>query len=225
MKEKIVLLWSGGKDSTLALMRLRQQYEIYGLLTTFTEGYDRVTMHGVRRELLEAQVRALGERLLPVTIRPCCSNEEYDARMRTIMLELKSLGITKIASGDIFLEDVRRYREERLSALGCELVTPLWGCDPRALIEEFLTLGFQAITVCVNTRWLDARFVGRELTREFWHELPATVDPCGENGEFHSFVYDGPLFLNPVRFSVGEKVLRDGHYYCDLIPLQGDGTQ
>lgn len=221
-RERIVLLWSGGKDSTLSLMYLRERYEIYGLLTTFTEGYDRVTMHGVRRQLLEAQTHALGERLLSMTIRPCCSNAEYDAQMRAILLELKSQGITKIASGDIFLEDVRRYRQECLSELGLELLTPLWGRDSRALIEEFLELGFRAITVCVSARWLDERFVGQELTQEFLHKLPSSVDPCGENGEFHSFVYDGPLFRHPVRFRLGEKILRDEHYYCDLIPFQGD---
>ena len=220
-REKIVLLWSGGKDSALALIDLQRKYEILGLLTTFTEGYDRVTMHGVRRELLEAQVRALGQRLIPMTIRPSCSNREYDEQMRNILLDLKAQGVQKIASGDIFLEDVRHYREERLKEIEMELITPLWGRNSVSLMQEFFARGFRAVTVCVSTKWLDAGFVGRELDERFLGDLPSGVDPCGENGEFHSFVYDGPLFHHPVHFRLGEKVLRDGHYYCDLLPLEG----
>lgn len=218
-KEQIVLLWSGGKDSALALYQLQQNYEIAGLLTTFTEDYDRVTMHGVRRSLLEAQVNALGQRLIPMTIRPASNNSVYEQSMRRVLLELKAQGIFKIASGDIFLEDVRRYRAERLKEVEMELVTPLWGRNSASLLQEFFAQGFRAITVCVSSQWLDAGFVGRELNERFLAELPARVDHCGENGEFHSFVYDGPPFGHPVRFQLGETVLRDGHYYRDLLPF------
>ncbi|MCI2429426.1 diphthine--ammonia ligase [Candidatus Acetothermia bacterium] len=223
-REKIVLLWSGGKDSARALAELQRSYEICGLLTTFTEGYDRVTMHGVRRALIEAQAEALGERLRSMTIRPSCSNQEYGEQMRKILLDLKAQGVRKIASGDIFLEDVRRYREERLKEVEMELITPLWGRSSLSLLREFFAQGFRATTVCVSTRWLGAEFVGRELDERFLADLPSGVDPCGENGEFHSFVYDGPLFRHPVRFQLGETVLRDGHCYCDLIPAQGDNS-
>lgn len=220
MKKKIVLQWSGGKDSVLALYELLHdpQFEVCGLLTTFTKDYDRVSMHGVRHELLLAQARALGQKLIPMYVVKTHTNKEYEQSLLKIMLELKEVGIRSIATGDIFLEDIRRYREEKLRMVDMELLTPLWGRDTNLLVRRFLELGFQAMTVCVSAQHLGAEFVGRKIDEEFLVSLPEGVDPCGERGEFHSFVYDGPLFSCPINFQPGEIVLRDGHYFCDLLP-------
>ncbi|MBC7326878.1 diphthine--ammonia ligase [bacterium] len=219
---KILLAWSGGKDSTLALNELikNDQYEIVALLATVTEDYDRISMHGVRKELLLQQAEALGFPLDIVFIPKNCSNEEYEMRMKEKMLHYKEKGIKSVAFGDIFLQDVREYRERNLYQVGMEAVFPLWGKESKKLAREFIALGFRAITTCVDGKVLSADFVGREFEENFLNTLPPAVDPSGENGEFHTFVYDGPLFKKKVNFRKGEVVLRENRFYfCDLLPL------
>ena len=217
----MILSFSGGKDSSLALYyALREGHRITYLLTTVTEGYDRISIHGVRRELLRRQARSIGVPLYEVIIPPKCTNEEYEKRMREAMEDLakKDPDMTVIF-GDIFLEDVRRYREERLMRGGWKGLFPLWGRDTGELAREFLKLGFKAVVVSVDGEVLPGDFVGREYNEDFLKDLPEGVDPCGERGEFHTFVYDGPIFSAPVNFEVGEEVLRDSRfYYVDLVP-------
>lgn len=219
-KEPVLVCWSSGKDSCMALHELRRDplREVVALLTTVTEGYDRISMHGVRRVLLERQAAALGLPLEIVTIPPQCVNAEYESRMEAMLLSWKKRGITEVAFGDIFLEDLREYREKNLAPLKMEALFPVWKRPTHELAREFIALRFRAVTVCVDPKILDESFVGREIDAVFLSALPAAADPCGENGEFHSFVYDGPGFSTPVKFSLGEKVLRDGFYFCDLLP-------
>jgi uncharacterized protein (TIGR00290 family) len=221
--EPILFCWSGGKDSALALHSLLQQdtVRVAALLTTVTEGYDRISMHGVRRELLHAQAESLRLALHEVFIPPQCVNTIYEARMEAAMRDYRERGIRRVAFGDIFLEDLRVYREKNLARLEIQALFPLWKRDTRELVREFHALGFRAITVCVDTRVLDASFAGRELDESFFCDLPPNADPCGENGEFHTFVFDGPIFAQPVEFIVGEVVLRDSFAFCDLLPCQG----
>lgn len=220
MVEQVLFCWSGGKDSCMALHELRRdpRYEIAALLTTVTEMYDRISMHGVRRVLLERQAAALGLPLEIVSIPPACVNTEYEARMGAKLAEVKARGIRLVAFGDIFLQDLRDYRERNLARIEMEAIFPVWLRPTDKLVRDFIGLGFRAVTVCVDPRKLAETFVGREIDGRFAEELPAGVDPCGENGEFHSFVYDGPGFAEPVRFEIGEKVLREGFWFCDLIP-------
>ena len=222
MPEPLILSWSGGKDSTLALDTLRAsgEHAPIVLLTSVTAGYDRISIHGVRRELLRAQAEALGLPLHELTLQPECSNEAYDAALATALEALRArYGARRVAFGDLFLEDVRRYREERVGALGFEPVFPLWGMDTAALAGSFVARGFQARLVCVDTTQLDARFAGRAYDAALLDDLPRTVDPCGENGEFHTFVTCGPGFGAPVACDVGDVVLRGGRFaYCDLVP-------
>lgn len=215
-----LLCWSGGKDSALALHRLLGEGRgASTLLTTLTEGFDRISMHGVRRELLERQVAALGLPLRPVYISRGAGNAEYESRMEEALLEQRERGVEEAAFGDIFLEDLRAYRERQLARIGMRGLFPLWKTDTAALAERFIALGFKAALVCVDTRALDASFAGAEFDRGLLRRLPRGVDPCGENGEFHSFVYDGPIFREPVRFARGESVLRDGRFqFFDLLP-------
>jgi len=220
--EKVLLSWSSGKDSALALYEIlrSQDYQVAALLTTVTEEYDRVSMHGVRRVLLEQQAKALGLPLHQVILTPDAANEEYELRMREALLHYQAEGVSAVVFGDIFLADLRRYREENLARMGMKAVFPLWQRDTVALIQRWLALGFRAVTTCVDTAALGREFVGREIDQPFLASLPATVDPCGENGEFHSFVYDGPVFASRIRFEGGETVLRDNRfYYRDLIPV------
>ena len=218
--EPVLFCWSGGKDSCMALHQLRRDplREVAALLTTVTEGFDRISMHGVRRILLERQAAALGLPLEIVTIPPKCVNTEYESRMEAMLLSWKKRGITEVAFGDIFLEDLREYREKNLARVGMKTLFPVWKRPTDKLVRDFIAQGFRAVTVCVDPKILDESFVGREIDAEFLATLPAAADPCGENGEFHSFVYDGPGFSAPVKFSIGEKVLRDGFYFCDLLP-------
>jgi len=221
--EKIVLAWSGGKDSALALYHLRRapRYDVAGLLTTITRDYDRISMHGVRTCLLEQQARNAGIPLTKVFISARSSNQEYAAAMTTALNQLKAQGVKRVAFGDIFLQDVRDYREKNLALAGMTALFPLWGENPKRLVEEFLKLGFKAIVTCVDGKVLDRRFAGNILDRRFLEDLPPAVDRAGENGEFHSFVYDGPIFTRPIRFTTGETVLRDERfYYCDLLPVE-----
>ena len=212
------MAWSGGKDSALALHKLQQSgdWRVEALLTTVTEGYDRVSMHGVRNALLEEQAASLGLALARVYIPADSSNETYDERMASVLAECKGRGIEHVAFGDIFLEDVRRYREERLSQVQMQGVFPLWDLDTRRLAHDFIREGFRAVVVCVDLRFLDASFAGREFDEGFLAGLPPGVDSSGENGEFHSFVYDGPNFRFPLPIEVGDRVERAGFVFADL---------
>jgi uncharacterized protein (TIGR00290 family) len=213
------LSWSGGKDSALALWTLRRrQLEPEALITTVTGTYARISMHGVRRELLARQAEALGVPLVEVVIPPSCVNEIYDARMADAFAAAPLSGVEAVAFGDLFLEDVRAYREGRLAAAGKRGLFPLWGRDPAGLAREFLDDGFEATLVCVDPRALDPAFCGRRYDERLLAELPPGVDPCGENGEFHTFVSAGPIFAEPIACATGEIVERDGFVFCDLTP-------
>lgn len=220
MTEPLIFCWSGGKDSALALHALRQadDFEVVGLLTTVTAGYDRVSMHGVRRELLHAQAAALGLPLQEVSITPGAGNAEYERAMGAALERCREDGVRHVGFGDIFLEDLREYRERNLARVGMQAVFPVWRRDTAELVASFHALGFRAVTAVVDPRVLPESFVGREIDARFVLDLPAGVDPCGENGEYHSFVYDGPIFARPVPVERGEIVLRDGFVFCDLLP-------
>ena len=221
--EPIVLSWSGGKDSALALAALRADPRVHvaALLTTVTDGYDRISIHGVRRSLLERQVRSLGLPLHEIVLQPDSSNTLYDAAVEGALAEIRRQypTVRRVAYGDLFLDDVRRYREERLSVLGFDCLFPIWGRSTSELADEFIDAGFEARLVCVDTTQLDASFAGRTFDRALLADLPPNVDRCGERGEFHTFVAAGPGFTRRVAYSVGERVLRDSRFmYCDLLP-------
>ena len=221
--EPVVLSWSGGKDSALALAALRgdPRYEVVALLTTVTDAYDRISIHGVRRSLLDEQVRSLGLPLHEIVLQPNCSNELYDAAVERALSDVRGRypTVRRVAYGDLFLEDVRRYREQRLSPLGFEGLFPIWGRATSELADEFIDAGFEARLVCVDTTQLDGTFAGRAFDRALLADLPPNVDRCGERGEFHTFVAAGPGFARRVDYAVGELVLRDNRFmYCDLLP-------
>jgi uncharacterized protein (TIGR00290 family) len=223
MTEKVIIAWSGGKDSAMTVYELQRTpgYEISALMTTVTKDYDRISMHGVRRILLEQQAASLGYPLEQVRISKSASNDEYEAKLVEILEKHLRNGISSVAFGDIFLEDLKKYREENLSKIGMKTVFPIWKRNTAELAHTFLASGFKAVITCVDSDVLDKRFVGRRFDEQFISELPSGVDPCGENGEFHSFVYDGPIFAEGVSFALGEIVLRDNRFYfCDLIPLE-----
>ena len=223
MKEKVIMAWSGGKDSTLALYEIlkNENYEVAGLLTTVTSDYDRISMHGVRRTLLEMQAESLGLALEKVFITATTTNEQYEAAMRAVLTKYKNAGVSCVVFGDIFLEDLKRYRENNLAKIGMKGLFPLWKRDTTELAHNFIDLGFKTIITCVDTNFLDKIFVGRTFDRKFLSGLPANIDPCGENGEFHSFVYDGPIFKKRIAHDIGEIVLRENRFcYCDLIPYE-----
>jgi uncharacterized protein (TIGR00290 family) len=215
---KILLSWSSGKDSAWALHLLNQQHPgaVAGLLTTVNEEMDRVAMHGVRRSVLEAQARAAGLPLHVVNIPHPCPNEIYEAQMRSAVADACAQGFTHAAFGDLFLEDIRRYREERLEGTGLEPLFPVWGIPTRQLAHEMIDGGLRARLACVDTRVIDASFVGRDFDRELVSDLPATIDPCGERGEFHSCVYGGPMFNEPLRLDVGETHAAAPYVWADL---------
>jgi uncharacterized protein (TIGR00290 family) len=219
-REKIIFGWSGGKDSSLALQKILRdgQYEVAALLTTCTEGYDRISMHGVRCSLLERQAEELGLPLKKIFISQGASNDEYEARMREAFLEYKAAGITKAAFGDLFLEDIRIYRDRLMTSVGMTALYPVWGLDTRVLARKFVSDGFRAILVCIDPCALDKSFAGRTFDDALLDDLSAGVDPCGENGEFHSFVFQGPIFRQNIHCSLGEVVLRDNFYFADLLP-------
>jgi uncharacterized protein (TIGR00290 family) len=222
LSERAAVAWSGGKDSALALYEVASsgELEVDCLLTTLTEDYGRVTMHGVRAELLELQAEALGYKLERVYIPANASNQVYEERMREALTRLLHRGVRRHVFGDIFLEDVRRYREEMLARLDIRGVWPLWGRDTGELARRFVALGFRAVVCCVDLEQLGPSYLGREFDTSFLQKLPAAVDPCGERGEFHTFVYDGPGFKRRISFRRGEMVLRDNRfYYIDLLPL------
>jgi uncharacterized protein (TIGR00290 family) len=211
--------WSGGKDSALALWSLRRQGgEPEALITTVTEGFDRISMHGVRRDLLARQADALGIPLVEVVIPPACVNEIYEARMAQAFASPPLSDVEEVVFGDLFLEDVRAYREERLAAGGKRGNFPLWGRDTTKLAREFIAAGFKANIVCLDPHVLDASFAGRAYDEQLLGELPLDVDPCGENGEFHTFVHAGPMLAEPIACETGEVVERDGFVFCDLMP-------
>lgn len=246
VKEKAIFNWSGGKDSAFCLNKVLQdqRYEIMCLLTTISQPYQRISMHGVRVELLEAQAERIGLPLLKIPIPEMPTMETYDKTMETALMELKVKGVTASIFGDIFLEDLRKYREDRLAELNLKGVFPLWNIPTDTLIREFIDSGFKAITTCVNDKYLDKSFVGRIINDDFLNDLPDGVDPCGENGEYHSFVFDAPFFSSPIPFEKGEIVYRkytgsatidqsnadsndtdkagspfdNGFWYCDILP-------
>ena len=207
--QKVLFSWSTGKDSALALYRLQQkgELEISALLTTVTEEYDRVSIHGVNEILLDQQANAIGLELEKLFIPKKCSNDDYERLMRQMLEKYSEKRISATVFGDIFLENLKEYRTEKLSLVNMDALFPLWGRDTNELAEEFIALGFKAIVTCVDTEFLD--------------ELPDSVDPCGENGEFHTFAYEGPIFSEPIPYRKGRIVLREERFsYCDLVPLQ-----
>jgi len=242
---KALFNWSSGKDSALALYKIQQnpEFEINCLLTSVNQQFQRISMHGVRVELLEQQAESIGIPLEIMQIPEMPTMEVYENVMRKTLEKLKSKGITHSVFGDIFLEDLRQYREDKLATMGFKGVFPIWKIPTHDLIQEFITLGFKTIVVCVNEKYLDKSFVGRIIDQQFIDDLPENVDVCGENGEFHTFSFDGPIFSKPIDFEIGEIVYRKyekpkqdssntacdtndtsafdfGFWYCDLIPKQ-----
>ena len=244
MKTKALFNWSSGKDSALALYKILRDsaYEIECLLTSVNQKYQRVSMHGLQVELLHRQAQSLGLPLEIVEIPEMPTMEAYENAMQKKLSQLKTRGITHSIFGDIFLEDLRQYRENKLAEMDLKAVFPLWKIPTQELIHEFISLGFKTIVVCVNERYLDKSFAGRIIDQQFIDDLPENVDVCGENGEFHTFTFDGPLFSKPIHFEIGEVVYRKyerpaqadtsdtacntsasdafdfGFWYCDLIP-------
>lgn len=243
MAYKTFFNWSGGKDSALALYHTLQDpsLRLELLITSVNQTYNRVSMHGVREALLVNQAKALGLPLQQLRMHDQPTMDEYNRSMETLMHDLYQKGFTHSVYGDIFLEDLRKYREDKLAKQGFTAVFPLWKKDTRELILTFLDLGFKTITTCVKADLLGKEFAGRIIDRDFLNDLPPGVDPCGENGEFHTFVYDGPIFKHPVSFKTGEKLYREytspkekddncynaenhppqnlGFWFCDLIPV------
>jgi len=222
MVEPVILSWSGGKDSSLALAALQgdPRFDVVGLLTSVTRGYDRVSIHGVRRTLLEAQVAAIGLPLLEVVLEPRSSNAAYEDAFLAALEQAREQypGVRRIAFGDLFLEDVRAYREQLLARAGHEAVFPLWGENTTSLAQRFVAEGFGAHLVCVDTSQLSANFAGREFDRALLADLPAEVDPCGERGEFHTFVWRGPILASEIPVRTGEIILREERFaFCDLL--------
>jgi uncharacterized protein (TIGR00290 family) len=235
MKPKAIFNWSSGKDSALALYKIlkEDQFEITSLLTSINQDFQRISMHGVPVSLLEKQAESLGFSLIKMEIPKEPSMEDYQKIMSETMTKIKSQGVTHSIFGDIFLEDLRKYREKQLQSIGMKAVFPLWKQNTTDLIYEFLDLGFKTIVTCVNQTYLDKSFAGRIIDEDFIKDLPKNVDPCGENGEFHTFTFDGPIFKNPIAFEIGETVKKtypkpksdenndDEQYvfwFCDLIP-------
>ncbi len=234
-KHKIFFNWSTGKDAALALHYLQQEdfYQVDQLLTTINSHYDRVSMHGLRSELLDLQVQSIGISSSKVLLPEQPSMEEYERIMNEKILRLKSNGYTHAAFGDIFLEDLKQYRENQFEKLGIELVFPIWKKDTEKLIKEFLALGFKAVIVAAHSKYFDESFAGKIIDNSFLNDLPKEVDPCGENGEFHTFCFDGPLFDHPINYEIGEKIYKEykspnqnedqdsnqmGFWFCDLLP-------
>jgi uncharacterized protein (TIGR00290 family) len=228
VKEKVVLAWSGGKDSAMALYALLAcgQYDVVSLLTTICKQYERISHHGVRVELLKQQAAELGIPLHEVYLHQAnCSIEDYEAIMSKVILEYKDNGILSFAFGDVFLQDLREYRERNLAKVGAKVIFPIWHRDTTELVRKFIDLGFKAYLTCVDGGKLGREFAGRPIDADLIRDLPDGVDPCGENGEYHSFVYDGPIFRRPLDLGVGEVVLRDVRYFADLVPMERQITK
>ena len=219
---KALLCWSSGKDSAWTLHVLRElgEVDVVGLLTTINEVHDRVAMHAVRRTLLQAQADAVGLPLWPVPIPSPCSNQQYEAAMRAVIQRAVAAGITIMAFGDLFLEDVRRYRETQLASTGITPLFPLWGRPTDLLAKEMIVAGLRARLTCIDPKQISAAFVGREFDEALLAELPSGADPCGERGEFHTFAYAGPMFTRPIPIDSGEVVTREGFLFADLLPAQ-----
>lgn len=234
--EKAIFCWSGGKDSSICLYEVLKEktYDVKYLLTTVNENFKRISMHGVREELLDAQAISIGIELKKMYVKEG-SYDEYERNMEALLLSVKAEGITTVIFGDIFLEDLRKYREDNMAKVGMTAVFPLWKKDTKELINYFLESGFKTITCCVNDLYLGEEMVGVEIDEAFLKALPNNVDPCGENGEFHTFCFSGPIFKTPIKFNILEKVYKPlevkgdgvcssdsttkGFWYCDLIPL------
>jgi uncharacterized protein (TIGR00290 family) len=216
--KRVALSWSSGKDSAWSLHLLRQDpaIEVVALFTTLNEQFDRVAMHAVRRELLELQAESLGLPLWTVPLPWPCSNEQYEARMTALCQRATAEGVQAMAFGDLFLTDIRTYREKQLAGTGLEPVFPVWQIPTASLARTMIASGLRAKITCVDPRVLPAEFAGRDFDSQFLADLPPQIDPCGENGEFHSFVYDAPGFRRPIPVSVGEIVERDGFVFADL---------
>jgi len=216
----VLVSWSGGKDSCLALQELQRtpSIRVEALLTTVTRDFDRISMHGVRRGLLERQAASLGVPLHQILISKGATNQEYETKMGEVFSAYRDRGVDSVAFGDLFLEEIRAYRQRLLARHDMVGLYPIWGRDTAKLIREFVGLGFKTAVVCIDPAKLDPSFVGRVIDDAFLAELPPHVDPCGENGEFHTFVFDGPMFKNAVKFSFGEIVCRDSFWFCDLLP-------
>lgn len=237
MKSKAIFNWSSGKDSAFALYKILNlnQFEIVSLITSINEKYRRVSMHGLSEKLLEKQAESIGLPLQKIMLPESPSMEEYNSIMNSTLTDLKQKGITHSIFGDIFLEDLRKYREEKLNEVGLKGVFPLWKENTKDLIQEFISLGFKTIVICVNEDYLDKSFVGRIIDQQFIDDLPENVDPCGENGEYHTFTFDGPIFQFPVKYEIGEIVRKTypkpnsetsekndeeyGFWFCDLIQI------
>ncbi len=235
-REPIILSWSGGKDSSYTLHQLLndKRYEVKYLLSTINGNYKRLSMHGVREELIEAQANSIGIPLLKVYVYEA-DNAEYERQMNEILLKVKAEGINTVAFGDIFLEDLRQYREDKMKSIGMHCIFPIWKIDTQWLVNDFIEKGFKTITCCINDGYLDESWCGRIIDPAFVAELPPTVDPCGENGEFHSFCYEAPIFRQKINTSTGEKTYKalqlktndhptpiadvgtKGFWYCDLF--------
>lgn len=220
MTKKIFLSWSSGKDSAWALRILRRQaeYEVAGLLTTINAVFDRVAMHSTRRILLEMQAAAAELPLVTIPLPWPCSNDEYESAMKRACDDAIGQGITAIAFGDLFLADVREYRERQLKGTGIDPIFPIWNLPTAQLAREMVDSGMRAKLVCIDPRQLSPDFIGRDFDHSLLDNLPRSVDPCGERGEFHSFVYAGPMFKHDIEIAVGEKVERDGFWFCDVLP-------
>ena len=235
IQSKVFFNWSGGKDSAMSLFYLKQkpEYWIECLLTSVNQEFQRISMHGVRVELLQAQAQAVGISLKILYVPEKVTLPEYDQLMNRQLQEFKKKEITKAVFGDIFLEDLKKYREDQLAKVGIQGIFPIWKIPTPKLAQDFLKLGFKAITVCVNEKFLNKSFVGRVMDKTFFKDLPNNVDPCGENGEYHSFVFDGPIFQKPISFKKGDIIYRrydppaqnsssevydTGFWYCDLLP-------
>ena len=228
MPKRVVISWSGGKDSAWTLHTLRQQpkeYVVIGLLTTINQQFNRVAIHGVRRELLEAQALATGLPLWVVPLPSPCTNEHYERRMTNALHFMQRLGIDAIAFGDLYLQDIRSYREARFGSLGLELLFPIWGIPTRKLSGMMIHSGLKARLTCVDPRAVPAEYAGREYDERLLRDLPASVDPCAENGEFHTFVYDGPMLRCPIGVKAAETVERDGFVFADLLLASQEVTK
>ena len=222
MRERVLISWSGGKDSCMALEALLTGglFDVAALVTTVTRESGRISMHGVRRELLERQAESLGLPLQQVLIPKGASNKEYESALEQSLAAHLETGVESIVFGDLFLEDIRAYRETLFSRLGMRPLFPLWKRNTSTLIEDFIGRGFKTVVTCVNSELLDKSFAGRVIDSDFLLRLPPDVDPCGENGEFHTFVFDGPLFNREVEFKTGDMRFEENHFFCDLIPTQ-----
>ncbi len=220
-EEAVLVSWSGGKDSCLALYELQKTptIRVQALLTTVTRDFDRISMHGVRRTLLERQAESLGIPVQQIFIAKGAGNDEYEQAMGETFALYRDRGIDVVVFGDLFLQDIRAYRERLLARFNMRGLFPVWGRDTTQFIRDFIGLGFKAVIVCVDPKQLDPAFCGRLIDEDFLADLPPGADPCGENGEFHTFVFDGPNFSKPVIFSIGEVVCRDSFWFCDLIPV------